>query len=141
MTGILTFIGGVVVGGIAASVVLKSLSKTKTTKSKTKIEVFKGDLTLTAVKDYAKKSFSDNPRLIEAVLIGNLQKCDSKFSELIEQIIDANVKVSDGFNVNYLIDFEKKGIVSSITQVVSESIDSQLQNLLECNNQIVRIEK
>lgn len=141
MTGVLTFIGGVVLGGIAAAVVLKSLNKSKETKSQSKIEVFKGELSLTSVKDYAKKTFSDNPNLIEAVLIGDLQKCDRKFSELIERILDVNVKVSDGFKVNYLIDFEKDGIVSSITQVISEKVDSQLQNLLESNNQIVRIEK
>jgi hypothetical protein len=141
MTGVLTFIGGVVLGGIAAAVVLKSLNKTDATKSKTKIEVFKGELSLTAVKDYAKKTFSDDPNLIEAVLIGDLQKCDRRFSELVEQTLDANVKVSDGFKVNYLLDFAQGGILTSVTQVVSENIDSQLHNLLESNNQIVRIEK
>jgi len=139
MTGVLTFIGGVVLGGIAAAIVMKSIRPTS--KSKTKIEVFKGDLSLTAVKDYAKKSFSDDPTLIEAVLIGDLQKCDRKFSKLIESILDVKVKVSDGFKTNYLINFKKDGTVLSITQVVSENIDSQLQNLLENNNQIVRIEK
>lgn len=141
MTGIISFLGGVVLGGIAAAIVIKNTSKATAKKSKSQIEVFKGDLTLTAVKDFVKKSFSDNPNLIEAVLIGDLRKCDSKFSELVEQTLDANVKVSDGFKVNYLIDFEEGGIVASITQVVSENVDSQLQNLLDSNNQIVRIEK
>lgn len=139
MTNILSFVGGALVGGILAALVLSNKNKAVVNTPKTKVEIFKGELTKTAITDTARKIFSYNENVKEIVLVGDVEKCDLEFKNSILNQVSADVQCAEGFKANFLIAFANDGKIHSICQIVTESVEPVLQQLIDDNNQLVRI--
>ena len=106
---------------------------------RTIVEAFKGTLTKGALVDAVKKEFASDPNLTEGVILGDLKKCDPKMSEIISKDF-VEIKVQD-FVVNYLVMVNAKGSINKITAIICDSVEPTLQELLNQNSQIVRIQK
>ena len=106
---------------------------------KTVVEVFKGSLTKKALIDAVKKEFATESDLVEGVVIGDLRKCDPKMSSIISKYF-IEIKAQE-FVVNYLLLPNSKGTISKITAIICDSVEPSLQEMLNKNQQIVRIQK
>ena len=106
---------------------------------KTVVEVFKGVLTKQSLIDAVKKEFATIPDLVEGVILGDLKKCDPKMTSIISEYF-VEIKAQD-FVVNYLVLPNSKGSISKITAIICDSVEPSLQEMLNKNQQIVRIQK
>jgi hypothetical protein len=106
---------------------------------KTVVEVSKGTLTKQSLVEAVKKEFATTPDVVEGVILGDLRKCDPKMSAIISKYF-IEIKAQD-FVVNYLVLPNSKGTISKITAIICDSIEPSLQEMLNKNQQIVRIRK
>ncbi len=106
---------------------------------KTVVEVSKGTLTKQSLVEAVKKEFATTPDVVEGVILGDLRKCDPKMSAIISKYF-IEIKAQD-FVVNYLVLPNSKGTISKITAIICDSVEPSLQEMLNKNQQIVRIQK
>ena len=106
---------------------------------KTVVEVSKGTLTKQSLVEAVKKEFATTPDVVEGVILGDLRKCDPKMSAIISNYF-IEIKAQD-FVVNYLVLPNSKGTISKITAIICDSVEPSLQEMLNKNQQIVRIRK
>lgn len=106
---------------------------------KIEVEVIKGELLKDALVEAVKKEFALTENVSEAVLLGDLEKCDLVFRKTIENSF-IKISVAPGLTLSYLL-FVSNNNVAKIVGIVSDSIDVNLQTLLDSNKQIVRINK
>ena len=106
---------------------------------KTVVEVSKGTLTKQSLVEAVKKEFATTPDVVEGVILGDLRKCDPNMSAIISKYF-IEIKAQD-FVVNYLVLPNSKGTISKITAIICDSVEPSLQEMLNKNQQIVRIQK
>lgn len=106
---------------------------------KTVVEVSKGTLTKQSLVEAVKKEFATTPDVVEGVILGDLRKCDPKMSAIISKYF-IEIKAQD-FVVNYLVLPNSKGTISKISAIICDSVEPSLQEMLNKNQQIVRIQK
>ena len=117
----------------------KGLREIVSTSIKTVVEVFKGTLTKQALVEAVKKEFAADNNLKEGIVLGDLSKCDPKMSAIISKDF-IEIRTKD-FVVNYLLMANSKGSISMITAIICDSVEPSLQEMLNKNQQIVRIQR
>ncbi len=103
------------------------------------VEAFKGALEKEALVAQARILFDEENEIKEVVAVGDLNKADKAFKKILDDMM-FEIKAKD-FDTSYLVAVNKKGDVSKVIAVITESVSDELTKLFDENQQIVRIQK
>lgn len=105
------------------------------------VEAFKGALETAVLKEIGKKEFAEDAELIEVVLLGDLKKADPEFKKILDKNLMFTVNTSEEFVTSYVLCINNDGDLVKITALITEKVSEELQEMLDKNQQIIRIQK
>lgn len=103
------------------------------------IEVEKGCLELDMLKEFAKKEFDDDKSVEEVSVIGSQPEFVEKLKDQFKNDFSVELKISESYVITYVLVNDKKGDLLKVSAIVTDEIAEDLSDLLEKNNQIIRI--
>lgn len=114
--------------------------KKKESQIKFVVEAFKGTLERNAIYAEIEKSFDEDKTLVEAIVLGDLNKADKDFRKTIEKEIMFEIKAKD-FSTCYIMTVKEDGSISKMIAVISESVSEKLIEAFNENSQVIRISR